>query len=90
MADIPYIIVDNRRIPPVEPPQRSSRSADEREANAEDSFGIVDRVTLSKEGIRRSREEMADADVSPVDERLSVSRGTSPPMLTYSPKLLRR
>lgn len=85
MDDIPYIIVDNRKIPPVGRPSRSPRATGERTQQAEDAFGIVDRVTLSKEGRQRSLEQRRgdDAPTAALEGR------ARPALLTYAPKTLR-
>lgn len=85
MNDIPYIIVDNQRIPPVRRPSRSSRSTGEQTRRRADPFGVVDRVTLSAEGRKRSREQLADADISPGTETPAITGRRSPALLTYSP-----
>ena len=89
MDDIPYIIVDNQRIPPIQPSHRSPRTAGDGSPKQEDAFGVVDRVTLSSEGLRRSREQQDDADEAPAIEHTAPAGRRGPPLLTYSPRMLR-
>jgi len=84
MDDIPYIIVDNQRIPPIQPSHRPPRKTGHQTAGQADSFGIVDRVTLSTEGLRRSREQQTASDAPP-----AIAGNQTVLLLTYSPRRLR-
>ncbi|MEE4112860.1 MAG: hypothetical protein V2I40_08605 [Desulfobacteraceae bacterium] len=82
--DIPYIIVDNRKILPIErseQPGSASVGRHQREAHA---FGVVDRVTISWAGREKARQQTAHAasDPSALGER---PRQPPParPLLTY-------
>lgn len=84
--DTPYIIVDNQKIQPI---NRSSRPEHVTVGQPQEhTFGVIDRVTLSREGVERSRRfyhEAASQSSSPnlIDESENLDR----PMLTYSPKV---
>ena len=87
ISDTPYIIVDNQRIQPID---RSPRPEHVTAGQPrEHTFGVIDRVTLSREGVERSRQffhEEASQSSSPnlIDESENPDR----PMLTYAPKVL--
>lgn len=86
----PYIIVDNQKIAPIAWSPRPASATDggpEREARP---FGIVDRVTISREARERSRWQQAHAgmDFPDLDNPPAPLQPTHPP-LTYSPKKLR-
>lgn len=51
----PYIFVDNQRISPIGWSRRSDSATIEREGPEEQIFGIVDRVTISREAREKSR-----------------------------------
>jgi hypothetical protein len=50
IEDTPYLIVDNLRISPIRRINRIQPVSNERTVTSKDTMGIVDRVTLSKEG----------------------------------------
>ncbi|BBO90668.1 hypothetical protein [Desulfosarcina ovata] len=84
MDEPPYIIVDNQKILPIERAPRSNPVADGKRGREDDPFGIVDRVTLSREGLEKSRQAL---DVVEPDRQ--SPKPTPPPQLTYSPKIRR-
>lgn len=84
--DTPYIIVDNQKIQPISRSPRRESATDEPHRKQEQNFGVVDRVTISKEGLERSRQQ-EDEDLRPfVEGRSEQITDRRPPMLTYSPK----
>ena len=84
--DRPYIIVDNQRIQPISRSPRPDSVEDETRQKQEQNFGVVDRVTISKEGLEKSRRH-ENEDVQPLIEKQSEQiTYRRPPMLTYSPK----
>ena len=89
MVDVtPYIIVDNKRISPVGWSTPSGSASEKKKEGGEQEFGIVDRVTISKEArdkFRLFQDEMGDepaAVVGPPDKPAISIRS----LLTYSPK----
>ena len=77
--DRPYIIVDNRKIAPIERSSWPQRPRGDRDRSNDQPFGVIDRVTISKEARERSRRhnERSDRVASP---------SQSSPLLTYTPK----
>ncbi len=63
--DTPYIIVDNRKISPIERPVRPNSATAERKGREAHAFGVVDRVTLSKEARERSMQPLAHTGAAP-------------------------
>lgn len=55
--DTPYIIVDNQTISPIERPVRPGSTAADRYGHEEQPFGVVDRVTISKEAREKARHQ---------------------------------
>jgi hypothetical protein len=56
MVDVaPYIIVDNQKITPIGWSPRSGSVSDGRKGFEADPFGVVDRVTISREAREKSR-----------------------------------
>ena len=85
--ETPYIIVDNQKIQPISRSKGTNSATDETKQKQEQNFGVVDRVTISKEGLEKSRQKIHEAD----QQRLSEAQPNrlahrSHPMLTYSPK----
>ena len=82
----PYIIVDNQKIQPISRSPRPDSVADETRQSQEQNFGVVDRVTISREGLEKSRQQ-ENEDMQPLlekqTEQITYRR---PAMLTYSPK----
>lgn len=86
----PYIIVDNRKISPIERSPQSTAATGDRHAREGQTFGVVDRVTISNEARVRSRLHQAPIDAIP--EPLDAIRQklpTTSPLLTYAPNRLR-
>lgn len=89
MADaLPYIIVDNQRISPIGRSQRSDSATAGRSGDEEQTFGVVDRVTISTEAREKYRYHLsqARADSPTPDDRSNKSPVTHRPLLAYSPK----
>lgn len=83
----PYIIVDNRKITPIERPAQSNSATAGRHPREEQTFGVIDRVTISSEALERSRQRHAQADAVPADFYDPADKAsTTTHMLTYSPK----
>jgi hypothetical protein len=88
--ETPYIIVDNRKIAPIERSQRPGSATADRPGHQEQPFGVVDRVTISREAQERSRRHqgLGDGDL-PAIESPAKQQPTTGPLLTYSPKQIR-
>lgn len=85
--ETPYIIVDNRKISPIERSPQSTSATVDRPTREEQTFGIVDRVTISNEARVRSQRQQAPIDSVP--EALEARHQKLPitsPLLTYAPK----
>jgi hypothetical protein len=84
--DTPYIIVDNRKIPPIQRPARTGSASAVRPRGEEQPFGVVDRVTISREAREKARHPAAHAGAdSPALDDLSKKPSTSNrPQLTDS------
>ena len=68
----PYIIVDNQRIPPVGWSPRPGSATTERKGFENQTFGVVDRVTISSEAREKSKlHEAQVASDSPTPEDLT-------------------
>ena len=86
--DTPYIIVDNRKIPPLERSPRLKSATADRPRREEQTFGVVDRVTISREARERSMQppsaytEAGPPTLEGVPEKPPAPRS----LLTYSPK----
>ena len=79
--DTPYIIVDNRKIPPIQRPARTGSASADRPRGEEQPFGVVDRVTISREAREKARHQPAQAGGDPpplVDLSKKPSTGTRP------------
>lgn len=50
----PYIIVDNRKIAPIQHLPRTKSASNDDSSRKEQPFGVVDRVTISKEAKEKS------------------------------------
>lgn len=88
--DTPYIIVDNRKISPVERSVQPNPATAERKRREEQTFGVVDRVTISREAREKARQQAAQPEVAPATiPDLSKKPSITSPLLTYSPKQLR-
>lgn len=88
--ETPYIIVDNRKISPIERSPRPDSATARRPRQQEQPFGVVDRVTISREAQETSRLHQArrEADL-PAIEGPAKRQPAAGPLLTYSPKRLR-
>ncbi len=78
----PYIIVDNRKIAPIERSPRPNSATDGRKGPEEQTFGVVDRVTISSEAREKSIQPPAEADVPALDDPSKKPPATQP-RLTY-------
>lgn len=88
--DGPYIIVDNRRIAPIERLPRSDAATDDRRGREAQPFGVVDRVTISREAREQSLQQQNPSDATaPVLGSMQKKPPASSPLLTYSAKQLR-
>ncbi|WP_319406403.1 hypothetical protein [uncultured Desulfosarcina sp.] len=87
----PYIIVDNRKISPIERSSRPDSATAERTGREEQTFGIVDRVTISREARERARHQPAHSEtgLTALENLSKRPPATNKPLLTYSPKQLR-
>ena len=86
----PYIIVDNQKISPIERSARPHSPTAERKGREEQAFGVVDRVTISREAREKAKYQTAHPEADPpAIEDLSIKQPTHSPLLTYSPKQLR-
>ena len=86
----PYIIVDNQRISPIERSQQPNSTTADRHAREEQTFGVIDRVTISNEARERSRQQPATTDAVTADLYDPAGKtSTTTNLLTYSPKRLR-
>ena len=86
----PYIIVDNQKISPIERSPGSNSTTADRGPREDQTFGVVDRVTISSEARERSRQQHATIDTVPADIYDPAGKtSTSTHLLTYSPKRLR-
>ena len=87
--DTPYIIVDNQKLSPI---GRTPRPATDRRTRQEKRpFGVIDRVTISREAREKSMQQPAQPKASsPTLEGLSINPHTATTVrLTYSQKKLR-
>jgi len=84
----PYIIVDNKRVFPIERSAASGSATRKQKESCALEFGIVDRVTISEEAREKSRRYRAPTgSFSAVGDGLpQQSSAPSRPLLTYSPK----
>ena len=83
--DTPYIIVDNQRISPIERSPRSDSAPAGHKGLEEETFGVVDRVTISTEARETYRWHAAHAGTvppSPEDPSNKPPVATTP-LLTY-------
>jgi hypothetical protein len=85
--DRPYIIVDNRKIAPIQPSPRVGRPAGDRKKSDEHPFGVVDRVTISNEARERLRlRNVSTTQRSTIHtDRSDDTRVPPSHLLTYSP-----
>lgn len=85
--DRPYIIVDNRKIAPIQPAPRAARPAGDRKKPDEHPFGVVDRVTISNEARERFRQQNISTTRRSIihTDRSDDTRVPPSRLLTYFP-----
>jgi hypothetical protein len=66
--DTPYLIVDNQKLVPVNRRSGISRTSADFSNPADLPFGVVDRVTISREGLEKIRRQrtLFEAEPSPL------------------------
>jgi hypothetical protein len=85
--DTPYIIVDNQIISPIERSPRSDGATAERKGHEEETFGVVDRVTISREAREKAGWHEAHAEPEPplTEDLSNILPVATTHLLTYSP-----
>jgi hypothetical protein len=63
---MPYIIIDNRKLAPINRLQSTQPAADGEPERRETPFGVIDRVTLSAEAREKSRQYQARRASAPM------------------------
>ena len=88
--DTPYIIIDNQKISPIGRLPRSNSATADPTRRDEPTYGVVDRVTISKEAREKSRQLSTQTEAAPpAFEDLSLKSPTPDSLLlTYSPQRL--
>ena len=82
----PYIIVDNQRIQPISRTPRPNPAGGGTQDPQDQNFGVVDRVTISREGREKARQQIkAEVPQLPVTHPQRLTQ-RSHFQLTYSPK----
>lgn len=81
----PYIIVDNRKIAPIERSPRPDSATDGPKDREGQTFGVVDRVTISSEAREKSMQPPVETG-PPALHGPSKKIANHPTRLTYSPK----
>jgi len=86
--DTPYIIVDNRKISPIERSPRPDSGRADHPRREEQTFGVVDRVTISREAREKARLQPARTGAEPpaLEALAKQPPINNSPLLTYSPK----
>lgn len=88
----PYIIVDNRKIAPIQQSPRTKSAADDESSRRQQPFGVVDRVTISKEAqemfLKLQTQTGATDDLPAIAQRAN-GISTAAARLTYSPEKIR-
>lgn len=86
--DTPYIIVDNQKIPPIGRSPRPNSAAEDRAWREEQPFGVVDRVTISRQAreIARQHQGHGEADPQALNDLPPKPKTLTIPLLTYPPK----
>ena len=86
--ETPYIIVDNQKIAPLHRGTRERSAPEVTRESPDQSFGVVDRVTISKAAIRKLKEmKLHHQAESPSPPSLPEGRSAVVlPLLTYPPK----
>jgi len=86
----PHIIVDNQIIQPISRSPRPDSVAGDPDRKQEQNFGVVDRVTISREGREKARQQADIEEQQPlVENRREQLTARRQPMLTYSPNTQR-
>lgn len=87
----PYIIVDNRKISPIERSARPHSATAEQKGREELTFGVVDRVTISREAREKAKHQPGHSETGPaaIEDLSKQPPPTNNSLLSYSPKLLR-
>jgi hypothetical protein len=84
--DTPYIIVDNQKISPIERSSPADPTTADRSSREELTFGISDRVTISRQAREKARQHQARCGIDlSASEDMSSQRSPHRPELTYSP-----
>lgn len=85
----PYIIVDNQKIRPIGWSPRPDHSTDDRNRREWQAFGVVDRVSISREARQKFKQTQSDeATPSTLKYLPQKPQATATALLTYSPKQL--
>lgn len=86
--DAPYIIVDNRKISPIQRSPRPNSATADRKGREEQTFGVVDRVTISREAREKAKYQTAHSEADPpaIEDLSKQPPTTHNLLLTYSPK----
>ena len=86
--NIPYIIVDNRKIAPIRRVAPEVPLSHRQSSNDERPFGVVDRITISDAARKKFRqmEAMEDNDTTALTPPDKTSETRSLPFLSKSPK----
>lgn len=88
----PYIIVDNRKIAPIQQSPRTKSAADDESSRRQQPFGVVDRVTISKEAqemFLKLQTQAGETDDLPAIAQRANGISTTAARLTYSPEKIR-
>ena len=86
----PYIIVDNRKLLPInrlQPPRPASNRGPERR---ETPFGVIDRVTISAEAREKSRRYQACRATAPIAEQAPSNQVAPAPSALLTDASLKR
>ncbi|MBC2710097.1 MAG: hypothetical protein HGJ94_03550 [Desulfosarcina sp.] len=91
IGNTPYIIVDNQKISPIGRSPRSDSSTGGRTGREDQPFGVVDRVTISREAREKSKWQQAYFEAEPpaLEGLPKKPQTTTTALLTYLPKKLR-
>lgn len=85
--ETPYIIVDNQKLSPIGRSPRSGSATGDTAKREEQTFGVVDRVTLSREGREKSMQKPVHTEaVTDLKNLPTRAADTVTDLLTYSPK----
>jgi hypothetical protein len=85
---IPYIVVDNQKISPIGRAPGSESTTDGHPRREDQTFGVVDRVTISSEARQMSKQALFDPLTPPSPGCLAKDpRPAVAALLTYAPNL---